>query len=264
MEYEDFSRPFRFIVTGRLLAILYNGREFELHQDRHGRGTLFHLSDDEEQIIFNRSYIGSLSSHSDFPDDVFYIKRDQQANLGQPPPTIAPLVNRVTSTDNPISADGIDLYQPGQQFILYPFGGLWMGNTERSPEDKLVFRGNPYSDGMTFEFSVHNGNMRITSDDGMFLSVVMPTNTTECRDEKCQQHTASTRCPQCQRRYTMGFVSEPRDCITLIPRGLPSMFVFFDSIYYYHLDALRGSYAELVRVERIEDASLFQFVSFLS
>lgn len=287
MEYEDFRRPFRFIVTGRFIAIHYNGRDFELHRDRHSRGTLFHLSDVDEQIICNRTYIGNLTSHPDYPDDVFYIQHKQQylssqgkwtdsidnalkvqispePDWGDPPPTISPLAYPVISADNPISADGIDLYHPDQQFLIYPIGGLWMGNAEHSPEDKLVFRGNPYSDGLTFEFSVHDGKTRIVSDDGMFLTVTMPAECAGYLDEECRQHTASTRCPRCERNYTIGFVSEPRDCITLVPRGLPSMFVFYDGVFYYYFDAIKGSYAELERVERIEDASLFQFVGFLS
>ena len=287
MEYEDFRRPFRFIVTGHFIAIHYNSSDFELHRDRHSRGTLFHLSDDDEQIIYNRTYIGNLTSHPDYPEDVFYIQNKQQylspqgkwtdsidnalkvqidpePDWGDPPPTISPLASPVISADNPISADGIDLYQPDQRFLMYPIGGLWMGNAEHSPEDKLVFRGNPYSDGLTFELSVHDGKTRIVSDDGMFLTVVMPAECAEYLAEECRQHTASTRCPRCERNYTIGFVSEPRDCITLVPRGLPSMFVFYDGVFYYHFDAIKGSYAELARVERIEDASLFQFVGFLS
>ncbi|KAJ6094078.1 hypothetical protein N7467_002923 [Penicillium canescens] len=287
MEYEDFRRPFRFIVTGHFIAIHYNGSDFELHRDRHSRGTLFHLSDDDEQIIYNRTYIGNLTSHPDYPDDVFYIQHKQQylssqgkwtdsidnalkvqiapePDWGDPPPTISPLASPVISADNLISADGIDLYQPDQKFLMYPIGGLWMGNAEHSPEDKLVFRGNPYSDGLTFELSVYDGKTRIVSDDGMFLTVIMPAGCAEYLDEECRQHTASTRCPGCERNYTIGFVSEPRDCITLVPRGLPSMFVFYDGVFYYHFDAIKGSYAELERVERIEDASLFQFVGFLS
>ncbi|KAJ5605971.1 hypothetical protein N7510_008752 [Penicillium lagena] len=42
------------------------------------------------------------------------------------------------------------------------------------------------------------------------------------------------------------------------------MFVSYDVVFYYYFDAIKASYAELVRVERIEDASLFQFVGFLS
>lgn len=287
MDYEDFGRPFRFIVKGKFLAIDYNGSEFELRRDRHSRGTLFHLSDDEEQIICNRTYVGNLASHQVYPEDVFYIQQNQkylssqgkwtdstenalevqispEPDWGDPRPTISPLTNPVLSDDNPISADGIDLYQPGQQFFIYPIGGLWMGNAEHSPENKLVFRGNPYSDGLTFELSLHDGRTRIVSDQGMFLTVVLPAECAQYLDQECRQHTASTRCLRCERNYTIGFDSEPRDCIALVPRGLSSMFAFYDGVFYYHFDAVRGSYAELRRVEHVEDASLFQFVSFLS
>jgi len=287
MEDEDFDHPFRFIVTGRFVAVHYNGSDFELQRDRHSRGTLFYLSNDREQIIFNRTYIGSLISHPDYRDDVFYIRREHQylseqgkwtdnienalkvqidpePDWGDSPPTVTPLANPVISAENPISADGVDLYQPDQAFLLYPGRGLWMGNAEHSPEDKLVFRGNPYSDGLTFSLSVHEGKTRIVSDDGKFLTVIMPSECAEYLDEACRLHTASSRCTRCEKQYTIGFASEPRDCLTLVPRGLPSMFVFYDGVFYYYFDALRGSYAELKRVERVEDASLFQFVAFLS
>lgn len=155
MEDEDLSRPFHFIVTGRFIAVHYNGGDFELHRDRHSRGTLFHLSDAEEQIICNRTYVGSLTSHADYPNDVFYIRREQQylsskgtwtdsignalivqidpePNWSGTPPTISSLPNPVISADHPISADGIDLYQPDQQFLMYPIGNIWVGNAEHS------------------------------------------------------------------------------------------------------------------------------------
>jgi hypothetical protein len=78
MEYEDFDHPFRFIVTARFVAIHYNGSDFELHRDRHSRGSLFYLSNDEKQIIYNRTYIGSLTSHPKYKDEVFYIHHEQQ------------------------------------------------------------------------------------------------------------------------------------------------------------------------------------------
>lgn len=98
----------------------------------------------------------------------------------------------------------------------------------------------------------------------MFLTVIMPVGSAEYLGEECRQHTASTRCGPCESIYTIGLVPEPRDCITLVPRGLPSMFVFYDGVFYYYFDDIKGSYAELRRVEHIEDASLFQFVGFLS
>lgn len=283
MEDEAFNRPFRFIVTGRFIAVHYNGSDFELHSDRHSRGTLFHLSDDDEQIIFNRTYIGSLNSHPDYPE-VFYIHREQQylssqgtwrdsidnalivqidpePNWSGTPPTISPLTNPIISADHPISADGIDLYQPDQLFLLYPIGNLWLGDANHPPDDTLIFGGNPYSDGLPFKISVHEGKTRIVSDDGMFLTAMIPADLVEYVKEECRQHTASTRCLRCDRTYTLGFVSEPRDCITLVPRGLPSMFVFYDGVFYYRFEALKASYADLRRVGRMEDASLFQFVS---
>lgn len=288
MEEEDLRRPFRFIVTGRYIAVHYDGNDFELHSDRHSRGTLFHLSDDDEKIIYNRTYIGHLISHPDYQNDVFYIRCGQQylsqrgqwtdsvydalkvqidpePDWGGNPPTIPPLANPVISARNPISADGIDLYHPDQWFILYPITGdcLWMGNSEKSLESKLVFRGNPYSDGLSFQLSVHDEKTRISSDDGMFLTVIMSPGSADYLNEECRHHNASSRCPRCMDLYTIGFHSEPRDCITLVPRGLPSMFALYDGIFYYRVDVVKGSYAELDRVERIEDASLFQFVGFL-
>jgi hypothetical protein len=47
----------------------------------------------------------------------------------------------------------------------------------------------------------------------------------------------------------------------LIPKGLPSMFVFHDGIFYYRVDAIRGSCAMVVRVENKDDATVFLFVA---
>ncbi|KAJ5918309.1 hypothetical protein N7454_010684 [Penicillium verhagenii] len=284
MEDEDFRRPFHFFVTGRFIAIHYNGGDFELHRDRHSNGTLFYLSDDEEQIICNRTYVGRLTSLPDYPDKVFHIHREQEYLSSQgtwtdsidnalmvqidpepdwsgTPPTVSPLANPVISADHPISGDGIDLYQPDQYFQIYPVGDIWMGNAERSPENMLFFGGHPYNYGLAFKVSVHEGKTRIVSDDGMFLTVMSPAQTAEYLRDECRQHTATTRCSHCEGGYAIGFVSEPHDNLTLVTRGLPSMFVFCDGVFYYQFQALTASYAALNRVQRIEDASLFQFVS---
>jgi hypothetical protein len=39
------------------------------------------------------------------------------------------------------------------------------------------------------------------------------------------------------------------------------MFVLNDGLFYYKVNVLKGSYAELQRVEGIDEASLFQFVA---
>lgn len=131
-------------------------------------------------------------------------------------------------------------------------------------DDMLIFLGETYSYGLPFKITMHEGKTRIVSGDGKFLTVKIPADLVKYAEEECRQHTASTRCSRCDRTYTIGFVSEPRDCITLVPHGLPSMFVFYDGVFYYPFDVLKASYADLRRVERIEDASLFQFVSVLS
>jgi hypothetical protein len=39
------------------------------------------------------------------------------------------------------------------------------------------------------------------------------------------------------------------------------MFVLYDGVCYYRVDAIKASYADVNRVESIEEASLFQFVA---
>ena len=288
MENEDLGRPFHFIVTGQYLAVHYDGNSFVLHMDLHVRGSLFYLSDDNDKIIHNRTYIGSLSSHPGYRGDVFYIRRGPQYlsegglwtdSIGdavkvQIDPEldhnndddddvslVPPLSNPVVSAANPISADGIDLYHPEKWFALYPITGdcLWSGDASNF-ESKLVFGGNPYSIGMPFQLTNNDGKTRIRSYDGRFLTVMIEPEVAEYLKEECRQHNALSRCPRCMNCYTVGFHPEPQDCFTLIPRGLPSMFVLYDGAFYYRAKVLKAGYAMLERKEQIEDASLFQFV----
>lgn len=286
MDSEALDRPFRFLVTGRYIAVHYDGHNFALRSDHHLRGDLFYQSDDEDKIIHNGTYIGHLQSHPDHQDDVFYICHGEQY-LSQNASWTASIVdalkveihpmNRFADTSdinvltslsdpviddhNPISADGVDLYHPDAWFCLYPLTGdcLWTGNAGNF-ESELFFGGEIYSDGLYFRLSMHEGQTRIRSGDE-FLSITLGPNMAEHLPEGCRQHNAWSKCPKCAHWYSLGFQPEPKDCFTLIPRGLPSMFVLYDGAYYYRVSVLKSSYATPVRVERIEDASLFQFVS---
>ncbi|KAL5365172.1 hypothetical protein BJX96DRAFT_8074 [Aspergillus floccosus] len=288
MEDEGFDRPFRFIATGQYLAVHYHDGRFELCRDYHTRGTLFYLSDDEEQIIHGRTYIGALAEHPDYPGDVFYIRQgsqylaqdgrwtervddavivqlDPQSDCGDadaetalPPPLPAPIVE----AENPISADGIDLFLPEKWFSLYPITGdcLWLGDAGEF-QDMLYFGGNPYSLGMGFQLSKHEGKIRIRSMEGRYLTVMMDAGVAEYLDESCRQHTWRDQCPRCTRCYSLGFSSEPQECLSLVPTGLPSMFVLYDGLSYYQVSALKGSFATVVRVDSMTAATVFQFVA---
>lgn len=286
MNDEGFDRPFRFIVTGRYLAVHYHDGHFELRRDYHARGTLFYLSDDGEQIIHGRTYVGVLAEHPDYPGDVFYIRHGSQylapdgrrtdsvddavivqldpqsdgsdADLALPPPPSHPILD----AENPISADGIDLFLPDKWFSLYPITGdcLWLGDAGEF-HDMLYFGGNPYSLGMGFQLSRPEGNIRICSTEGRYLSVTMDAEVAEYLDESCRQHTWRDQCSRCSECYSLGFSSEPQECLSLVPTGLPSMFVFYDGVYYYQVSALKGSFATVVRVESMDAATVFQFVA---
>lgn len=283
MEYEAFDRPFRFIVTGHYLAVHYNSSNFELCRDYHARGALFHLSDDETGIIHNRTYVGVLEEHPNYEGDVFYIRNESQYltldgqwtdnasdavrvqldPVGDYGDEEAPLLpNPVLNAANPVSADGIDLYHPDKYFSLYPITGdcLWTGDAGEF-QGTLFFGGNPYSVGMGFQLSKHGGKTRIRSYDGKYLTVMMDAEVAACLDEGCKEHTRSNRCSSCMRCYTIGFTSQPEECLSLVPRGLPTMFVLYDGLCYYRVDALKASYASVTRVEDIDDATLFQFVA---
>ncbi|KAL5043375.1 hypothetical protein BDW71DRAFT_188212 [Aspergillus fruticulosus] len=285
IEDEGFDRPFRFIVTGQYLSVHYHSGRFELQRDYHARGTLFYLSDNEEKIIHDRRYIGALTHHPSYPGDVFYICQgsqylvqggqwtdnvseavivqiDPQGNYGDaeqaiPPPLSSPVVD----AGNPISADGIDLYHPQMWFSLYPITGdsIWLGDAQES-SGMLYFSSNAYSMGMYFQLSKHEEKIRIRSGDGLYLSVIMEPTVAEYLDESCKQHTWRDRCPQCMNCYSLGFSSEPQMCLSLVPKGLPSMFVFHDGFFYYDVEAIKGSYAMVGRVEDIDEATVFQFV----
>ncbi|KUL87860.1 hypothetical protein ZTR_03198 [Talaromyces verruculosus] len=286
MDGEALDRPFRFLVTGRYIAVHCDGQNFELQRNHHLRGDLFYLSNDEEKIIHNSTYIGHLKSHSDHRDDVFYICRGEQylsqsgswtasifdalkceihpMNTFDDPSNVnilTSLSDPVIDDHNPISADGIDLYHPNASFCLYPLTGdcLWTGDAGEF-QSELFFGGDIYSNGQIFRLSVNDGKTRIQSGD-MFLSVTLGPDMAEYLPEGCRQHNAWSKCLECANWYSLGFQSMPEDCFTLIPRGLPSMFVLYDGAYYHRVSVLKASYARTERVELIEDASLFQFVS---
>ncbi|KGO69162.1 hypothetical protein PITC_095750 [Penicillium italicum] len=270
MEDEGFDRPFRFIVTGQYLAIHHHGSNFEICRDYHARGSLFYLSDDGETIINNRTYVGVLTDYPEYEGDVFYIRNGSQhlnqdgqwvdhvndavkvqidpvGDYGDAEPPISPSIsNPVIDPGNPISADGVDLYHPDKWFSLYPINGdsIWIGDAGEF-ESKLYFGGNSYSDGMCFQLSKHDGKTRIRSYDGKYLVVMMEPIVAAYLDEDCKQHTSS----------------EPQEGFVLVPKGLPSMFAVNDGFFYYKLNVLRGSYAEVERVEDIDNATPFQFVA---
>ncbi|KAK4860887.1 hypothetical protein LT330_004618 [Penicillium expansum] len=286
MEDEDFDRPVRFIVTGQYLAIHYNGSNFEISRDYHARGSLFYVSDDGETIIHNRTYVGVLTDYPDYEGDVFYIRNGSQyltqdgqwtdhvndtvkvqidpvGDYSDAEPPIPPSIpNPVIDPSNPISADGVDLYHPDKWFSLYPINGdsIWTGDAGEF-ESKLYFGGNSYSDGMCFQLSKHDGKTRIRSYDGKHLVVTMEASVAAYLDEDCKQHTRFDRCSRCMLHYTLGYSSEPHEGLVLVPKGLPSMFALNDGIFYYKVNVLKGSYAEVERVEDIEDATPFQFVA---
>lgn len=287
MEDEGFDRPFRFIVTAQYLAIHHHDNNFEIRRDYHARGSLFYLSDDGETIIHNRTYVGVLTDHPDYEGDVFYIRNGSQyltqdgqwvngvneaavkvqidpvGDYGDAEPAIPPSIpNPVIDTSNPISADGVDLYHPDKWFSLYPINGdsIWTGDAGEFGS-KLYFGGNPYSDGMCFQLSKHDGKTQIRSYDGKYLVVMMEPDVAACLNEGCKQHTRFDRCAHCMLHYTIGYSSEPHEGFVLVPKGLPSMFALSDGIFYYRVNVLKGSYAEVERVEDIDDASPFQFVA---
>lgn len=284
---EGLDRPFRFIVTGKYLAVRYEDNSFTLHSDYHGHGSLFYLSDDETHIIRDHTYVGQLSSHPIYKDNVFRICRgsqylsreghwtgnidealDVQIDPEDPDSTdsadnapILSLPEPIINSTHPVSADGIDLYHPNKQFALYPVtrDGPWYGDAGNF-NSKLIFGGNPYSAGLPFQLSVHEGRTRIRANDGMYLTVLIQDDLVRYLKEECRQHSRVSSCAHCSTWYSLGFRPEPDDYLALIPRGLPSMFVLHDGAFYYSVNVLKASYAETKRVKHIEEASLFQFV----
>lgn len=286
MEDEGFDRPFRFIVTGQYLAIHYRNSNFGICRDYHARGSLFYLADDGKTIIHNRTYISVLTDHPDYEGDIFYICNGSQyltpdgqwtnhvddaikvqidpvGDYGDAePPIPPPLSNPVIDTGNPISADGVDIYHPDKWFSLYPIKGdcLWSGDAGEF-ESKLYFGGNPYSLGTCFQLSAHDGKTRICSDDDKYLVVMMEPSVAAYLDQGCKQHTRFDRCSSCMLHYTIGYSSEPQEGFLLVPKGLSTTFVLNDGLFYYKVNVFKGSYAEVQRVEDIDDATLFQFVA---
>ncbi|KAJ5940122.1 hypothetical protein N7516_000290 [Penicillium verrucosum] len=144
------------------------------------------------------------------------------------PPIPPSIPNPVIDTRNPISADGVDLYHPDKWFSLYPINddSLWTGDAGKFGS-KLYFGGNSYSDGMCFQLSKLDRKTQIRS---LTVRPMFPLNA--------------------PLYHTIGYSSEPHEGFVLVPKGLPSI-----------VNALKGSYAEVERLEDIDDASPFQFVA---
>ncbi|CAG7938698.1 unnamed protein product [Penicillium nalgiovense] len=220
----------------------------------------------EEMYFYIRSdlqYLTQDGQWTNHVNDAIKVQIDPVGDYSDAePPIPPPLSNPVIGTDNPISADGVDLYHPDKWFSLYPITGdcLWSGDAGEF-ESKLYFGGNPYSVGMCFQLSEHDGKTRIRSDNGKYLVVMIEPSVAAYLDEGCKQHTRFDRCSSCMLHYTIGYSSEPQEGFLLVPRGLSTMFVVNDGLFYYKVNVLKGSYAEVERVEDIDDASLFQFVA---
>lgn len=114
---------------------------------------------------------------------------------------------------------------------------------------------------MCFQLSKLDGKTQIRSYDGKYLVVMMEPDVAAYLKEGCKQHTRFDRCSRCMLHYTIGYSSEPHESFVLVPKGLPSMFALSDGIFYYRVNVLKGSYAEVERVEDIDSASPFQFVA---
>jgi hypothetical protein len=80
---------------------------------------------------------------------------------------------------------------------------------------------------------------------------MMEASLTSHLDESCKQYTKFSHCSYCKGWYTLGVSVEPQECLSLVPKGLPSMFVLYDGLFYYKVAE------RIVRVDDIDDASLF-------
>lgn len=289
MESESLRRPFHFIITGKYCGIHYDGNDFQLQTDLYYlRGSLFYLSRNQEKIIHDGNYVGYLTCHPDYDRNVFYIRREEKffSNEGTWTDRVedalhvqihplnkfeaetsskkAPLIisDPTGNPQHPISADGVDLYHPDAWFSLYPIsaGYPWMNDADEF-ESQLVFCGQPYSYGIRFRLSELDGKTQIRLSDERYLGVTMNAEMAEYLPEECREHNAFGRCAHCMGWYSIGSASGPQKGFTLVPSGLPSMFLLYDGVCYYQFNVIKASFANLTRVENIEAASLFQFVS---
>ncbi|KAE8373872.1 hypothetical protein BDV26DRAFT_271049 [Aspergillus bertholletiae] len=283
---------FRLIVTQRYVSVSYDGTDLVFTPGHHLHGDLFSISEDGKLIHGpDETEVGILVPDSDYPDDLFYFSRNSkylceggvwapsadgalqlqvnsmdEYDRENPPPIRTEISNPVIDAQNPVSADGIDLYHPDAWFTMYftdcscrEYGSVEESSAPEFPPE-LVLTGSPYGAGFPFRLSTQDGKVRIQDPNDRFLGLILKPSLAEYRSDECKGHDAFTGCSSCYYCYAVGFVSEPEHPITIIPHGLPTTFALYDGKYYYSVNIIKSSYSELQRVGSIDNASLVQFV----
>jgi hypothetical protein len=215
------EEAFRYIIIGEFKYVLLNEGRLEIHDGHYLNGSVFeenHLHPLEQKGLFQ------------LEDKLVCIIDVDDLNDFQPreltPFTLSPIV----------STDGIPIFSSKASFcfkLLNDVGEAY------EFEDKFVFRGNIFTQGITFEFIHEENEIYIRS--------------LEENDDRYL----------CYKDNNIYFTEErPKENnIQLIPGKYNGLFYLYDKEYYYAVRFYTASYGEVIRVNNKDEASVFQLIS---
>jgi hypothetical protein len=215
------DEAFRYIVIGEFKYVLLNEGRFEIHDGHYLNGTVFEEnnleSSGEEGLYYLEDKLVCTVDVDDLND---FQPRDLS------PFTPSPIV----------STDGIPIFTSKASFCIKLFSDV--GEVDEF-DDKLVFRGNIFTQGMSFKFEQEDNEVYIQSlgeDDYRYL------------------------CHQDNKIYFTE--DKPRDNnIQFVVGKHPGLFYLYDGEYYYIVRFYKASYGEVIRTDSIENATVFQLIS---
>jgi hypothetical protein len=215
------DEAFRYIVIGEFKYVLLNEGRLEIHDGHYLHGSVFeenHLQPSEQEGLFH------LEDKLVCTVDVDNLNDFQPRELS--PFTQSPI----------ISTDGIPIFSSKASFCFK----LLKNVGEASEfEDKFVFRGNIFTQGLTFEFVHEENEIYIRS-----------------LDENDDRYL-------CYQDNSIYFTEDkPKENnIQLVSGKYNGLFYLYDGEYYYAARFYKASYGEMARVNSKDEATIFQLIS---
>jgi hypothetical protein len=215
------DEAFRYIVIGEFKYVLLNEGRLEIRDGHYLHGSVFeenHLQPSEQEGLFH------LEDKLVCTVDVDNLNDFQPRELS--PFTQSPI----------ISTDGIPIFSSKASFCFK----LLKNVGEASEfEDKFVFRGNIFTQGLTFEFVHEENEIYIRS-----------------LDENDDRYL-------CYQDNSIYFTEDkPKENnIQLVSGKYNGLFYLYDGEYYYAARFYKASYGEMARVNSKDEATIFQLIS---
>jgi hypothetical protein len=215
------DEAFRYIVIGEFKYVLLNEGRLEIHDGHYLHGSVFeenHLESSEQEGLFHL-------------EDKLVCTVDVDSLNDFQPRELAPF------TPSPIvSTDGIPIFTSKACFCFKLFKDV---GEAYEFENKLIFRGNIFTQGMTFKFIQEENDIYIRSmeeNDDRFL---------------------------CYNDNNIRFTEEmpKNNNIQLVPGKYAGLFYMYDGRYYYVVRFYTASYGEVIRVNSKDEATIFQVIS---